>query len=222
MCFVCAPSQQSPIDIRDAYQTDFGPRGLKIGYTSKLKGKIAPKKEEKDKFYVKYEDVDNQDIKLAGQLFHVVEMHFHYYSEHWIDTKQFAMEAHIVNQNTVTGNRAVLGVMIEESSKARSSTSSKNLVHLDSKNKTNDGKPDHLIETNAKYWLPNNKESYYRYEGSLTTPEFDENVSWLVFSEPLVLSKKEIAVLRQWFGLSVRLPQPINRRYILSNVKKRA
>ena len=216
MCFVCCPSQQSPIDIltESVYQTSFSRRGLRIGYTNTVKAKVKPKDDEH--FLVEFTPSPKQDIKLNDQTFYLLQFHFHAYSEHWVDSCQFPMEMHIVNQNSNTGELAVLGVLIETENKKNKATHS----GLITRDKYED--LPFTINTKPKDWLPKRSDQYFRYEGSLTTPEFDETVSWLVFANPIVLPSAEIQLLRKYFGLDVRSPQPINRRYVLSNTASRA
>ncbi len=224
MCFVCSPSQQSPVNIVDdhVYATNFAARALKrLKVPAKKSAKIKPKKENPPVYYVKFDQENGGSIQLNRQTFHLVEFHFHEASEHWIRNKQYPLELHIVFQNG--SGRAVLGVMIERL--AGKATNRK--TRLVKETTVPDGydseaelleppQLEKLIDVNPFNWLPENKTSYFRYDGSLTTPEFDENVSWLVFHDPISLTDKEIKLLRTHFGLSARNPQPLNRRYMLS------
>ena len=216
MCFVCCRSQQSPIDIlaMDVYETSFLNRGLRIGYTASASAKVKPK--DKEHYYVEFTPSPKQDIKLNCQSYFLLQFHFHAHSEHWINSYQFPMEMHIVNQDSTTGDLAVLGILIESANR-KNKVSHKGLITND----PSSGLP-FSINTKPKDWLPKQSNQYFRYEGSLTTPEFDETVSWLVFEKPIVLDPKEIRLLRKYFGLSVRSPQPINRRYVLSNSASRS
>ncbi len=210
MCFICSPSQQSPIDIlpEHTYETSFSNRGLRVGYNSNVKASVKPKE---DHFMVEYTQSASQDITLNNQKFHLMQFHFHEYSEHWIDSYQYPMEMHIVNKSSTSKNLAVLGIMIESENKKRKATHS-GLITGDMSKKL-----PFTINMKPKEWLPKQINQYFRYEGSLTTPEYDETVSWLVFANPIVLPAPEIRLLRKYFGLSVRFPQPMNRRYVLSN-----
>ena len=213
MCFVCCPSQQSPIDIlpEHTYDTALGGRGLRIRYSGTAKAKVKPKDEEH--YYVEFSPSPTQDVILNTQSFYLLQFHFHAYSEHWIDSYQYPMEMHLVNQNSTTGDLAVLGVMIESESKKNKVTHSGLITGEPS------GNLPFTIDMKPKSWLPTDVGRYFRYEGSLTTPEYDENVSWSVFANPIVLKAAEIRLLRKYFGLSVRSPQPMKRRYVLSNRK---
>ncbi|KAG8236519.1 hypothetical protein J437_LFUL012805 [Ladona fulva] len=37
---------------------------------------------------------------------------------------------------------------------------------------------------------------YYTYLGSLTTPEYNENVTWILFPDPVPVSRRQIAEFR--------------------------
>ena len=214
MCFICSPSQQSPIVILPelTYETSFSSRGLRVGYNNSVKAKVKPKGSH---YMVEYTVSPKQDILLNNQTYHLLQFHFHAYSEHWIDSHQFAMEMHIVNQHCTTGALAVLGIMIESENKKNKATHA-GLITGDS----NEDLP-FTINMKPKDWLPKQINQYFRYEGSLTTKKYDETVSWLVFANPIVLPGAEVRLLRRYFGLEVREPQPINRRYVLSNQTSR-
>jgi carbonic anhydrase len=67
--------------------------------------------------------------------------------------------------------------------------------------------------------LPHEHESF-RYRGSLTTPNFDEPVHFIVLAAPLELSRRQIADFRGFFeeGNS-REVQPLNDRQVLSDAE---
>lgn len=46
--------------------------------------------------------------------------------------------------------------------------------------------------------LPKNKASYFRYDGSLTTPGCGEAVVWSVFEESIPISIDQVCVLSNW------------------------
>lgn len=41
-------------------------------------------------------------------------------------------------------------------------------------------------------FLPKNRSKFYTYEGSLTTPDCNENVGWIVFEEPILINKDQV------------------------------
>lgn len=43
--------------------------------------------------------------------------------------------------------------------------------------------------------LPANKDDFYRYSGSLTTPTCDEVVTWTVFKDPITISSAQVTII---------------------------
>jgi carbonic anhydrase len=64
--------------------------------------------------------------------------------------------------------------------------------------------------------IPNGKE-YYRFNGSLTTPPCSEGVRWIVMSQPLEISQKQIEMFMKAMGnhSNNRPIQPANARPVL-------
>ncbi|XP_054899431.1 carbonic anhydrase 4a isoform X2 [Poeciliopsis prolifica] len=170
------------------------------------------------------------------QTYKAVQLHLHwgkdgrFGSEHTIDGEQYPMELHIVhikNQyaDLKTALRdpegiAVLGFFYEESN-------SPNRMY------------DNIIEgvksiaaKNVSFSLPSislaqlippeqKLTSYYRYEGSLTTPPCSEAVVWTVFKTPIPLSKDQIKAFStvhfhdgKWMVNNFRPVQPLHGRLV--------
>lgn len=204
--------QQSPIHIESPVVTKYA-KPLKIRWSKHLDGTLKP---HHGKVQVVFSGDKNERVSFDGRDFQIVQLHFHHKSEHWIKGKQFQMELHIVHQNCDPndGKLAVLGIVIEADNSAKTRPSLIDLMEAMSKDATCECME---FKTNPHEWLPANTQHYYRYEGSLTTPEYDEIVSWIVFKEPLKLPRKEINKLVRCAAEPARLPQPLNRRFVLSN-----
>jgi len=171
------------------------------------------------------------------------QLHFHWGdsekkgSEHQIDGKAFPMEAHLVHFNTKYTNLtsavkendglAVLGFFfeIDEDGKDYEIFKKLNTPLKTVKPKTNTKK--RIQHFNLKKFLPDNpeKEDFYRYTGSLTTPGCNEVVTWTVFKDPLKLPKELMDEFRkQKIGdqktnlvNNFRKVQPLNGRTISAN-----
>jgi carbonic anhydrase len=59
------------------------------------------------------------------------------------------------------------------------------------------------------------KRSYYRYEGSLTTPPCDESVDWFVLTEPIHVAEADINSFARLYPQNARPVQKDNRRFVL-------
>lgn len=207
-------SQQSPINLQNPVVTDFGKDGLQIKWQKSAIGHI---KKDDHGVQVVFGADERQYVLLNRRKYHLVQFHFHHPSEHWIDGKQQTMELHVVHQHIEDGTRVVVGIFIEPTDEGatvpdlfgqiKAFAAERALV------------PEKHTTTNPLAFLPKDTEHYYRYEGSLTTPEYDENVSWVVLKEPLRLPKKEVVEMIKLFQHPARLPQPLNRRFLLANFR---
>jgi carbonic anhydrase len=68
------------------------------------------------------------------------------------------------------------------------------------------------IDPNAL--LPKRR-SYYRYEGSLTTPPCSETVDWMLLTDPIQVAEAEIAAFAKLYAMNARPVQKANRRFVL-------
>jgi len=64
--------------------------------------------------------------------------------------------------------------------------------------------------------LPANH-SFYTFPGSLTTPPCSENVTWLVLTKPMTLSKEQIEKFAAIYPDNARPVQPLNGRSVLES-----
>ena len=167
-------------------------------------------------------------IIIDGHHYTLKHFQFHARSEHWIDGRDYPMEVHLVHvisdqQNedlppTLTATKpapnslAVIGVMIKE------------------------GHPNELIKDlwsevpkygdaplrykipgqNASAFLPPvGKRSFFRYNGSQTTPPCTENVLWTVMTEPIEFSKDQIDTFKKLYPSNNRPVQKTHQRFVL-------
>ncbi|MEO8131377.1 MAG: carbonic anhydrase family protein, partial [Bryobacteraceae bacterium] len=122
----------------------------------------------------------------ASDEYQLVQFHFHAPSEHTIDGKRAAMEAHLVHRNQL-GDLAVVGVLMNLAQDSALLVDS--IIKL-APLTVGEGKQEG-VTLNARRLIPENK-SYYMYSGSLTTPPCTEGVRWFVMRDPIAVSPQAV------------------------------
>ena len=148
-------------------------------------------------------------IVLNGHEYELKQFHFHAPSENHIDGKSYPLEAHFVHADK-DGHLAVVGVMLAES--GNNAVIGKLWEHMPA----NAGDKNELPwKIDGELLLPNDR-SYYRFNGSLTTPPCSEGVTWLVMKTPVAISSAQLEAFTTVMGEDNNRPlQAINARPIL-------
>lgn len=164
-------------------------------------------------------------------IFH--SLHFHWGStkdrgsEHQVNGQSFALEMHLVHYNAKydfskaiknSDGLAVLGVLFKESS---SNDKAIGMIANNLDKVINKDAVATVSNANLKLidLLPNT-DTFLRYQGSLTTPDCNEIVTWTVFGTVKEISKEQLDKFRQLMGShgslnnNYRPPQPLNNRKI--------
>jgi len=191
--------QQSPIDIRDAVsktlpklEFKYNPSRIHLIYN----GHTIQENEDSGSFVI------DGDIRPKLEQFH-----FHSPSEHTVNGKQYPMEMHLVHK-APDGTVGVVAVFIEEGKHNRAFDP----VWF-SMPDANQPKRDSNVTIDTQALLPKNH-SYYRYDGSFTTPPCTEQVKWFVLTMPVNLSKEQIMRFRTVIDGNNRPIQARNNRTI--------
>lgn len=145
---------------------------------------------------------------LSGN-FTTAQFHLHWGSsdskgsEHKIDGKQYAAEIHFVSFNVKYANLttavkmsdglAVLGAFLEVSGNGNSYY---NKIFTPAAQLVNKSSTVNIPAFKLSDLLPADTSKFYRYPGSLTTPDCYESVKWTVFSDPIKVSSAQISGLR--------------------------
>ena len=152
---------------------------------------------------------ENNKMILGEAEYRLVQFHFHTPSEHQFNGQPYAMELHLVHQNE-NSQLAVLGLMIQEGKKNENLQAVWDMLP---KEKTEQDLP--IGEPiNLEALLPE-ADSFFHYDGSLTTPPCTEDVKWVVFEQPIEMSKEQIEAFQQIFPANHRPVQPLNEREII-------
>lgn len=192
-------ARQSPIDITGAE----GEKLPAIGFAYKpTKLKL---RNNGHTVQVDYEK--GSSITIGKEKYQLAQFHFHNPSEHTLGGKAFANELHLVHKSA-KGGLAVVGVLLEEGGE---NAAFKNIFANLPKNA--DETIDANVAISAESLLPVDK-TYYRYDGSLTTPPCSEGVNWFVLKTPVQLSKEQLAAYDSIFKKTNRPVQDKKGRKI--------
>lgn len=137
-------------------------------------------------------------LAVGSKIYRLTQLHFHHPSEHTLNKEAFPLEAHLVHAAS-DGAKLVVAILIKPGDPSLALPS---------------------IADNGHPWvdpallLPVDH-SYYRYNGSLTTPPCSEGVTWLVMKSPIEMSQPQLAALSEDVENTARPTQPANGRFIL-------
>ncbi|KAJ8343705.1 hypothetical protein SKAU_G00310340 [Synaphobranchus kaupii] len=192
---------------------------------------------------VEYADTEQGPGIYRGPLsdaYRLKQFHFHWGhkdwhgSEHTVDGKTYTSELHLVHWNAskyqtfreavaAPDGLAVLGVFLETGEEHQSLhkiTDALSMVKFKGSNAD-------LKDFNPKCLLPKSL-NYWTYSGSLTTPPLHESVTWIVFEEPIEVSKKQMEKFRmllfseeeedeKLMENNFRPPQPLKGRKVCAS-----
>ena len=150
----------------------------------------------------------DNSITVRNSTYKLLQFHFHTPSEEMVNTKRYAMVAHLVHKNAV-GQLAVVSVLMEQGEPSSFIDKVWTYMPLDTNDRVR--MPDNLVDMNEI--LPADKR-YYQYFGSLTTPPCTEGVLWLVIKQPLRISPEQFKLFSQQFPFNARPVQPVNGRLV--------
>jgi carbonic anhydrase len=166
-------------------------------------------------------EITKKGLKLN---YYLTDIHFHVKSEHTIDNLKHDLEIHMVhslatndkdiNENnlTVYNKYLVIAILFK----------SHKYIHNKEIEKLNLSSFD-IIENNFdinSFVKDLNKNSYFHYEGGLTTPTCDETVNWIVIEKPFIIGEDQLSdfwnVFRKYnyvYG-NARNTQKLNERKV--------
>lgn len=151
---------------------------------------------------------DGSTLTVGDARYTLVQFHFHRPSEHLIGGKDFPMEAHFVHRNAA-GGLGVVGVLM------RPGRANKVFAKIVATMPAQEGPPvkaDPAIDPNLLLPI---RRSYYRYEGSLTTPPCSETVDWMLLTVPMQVAQADIDAFAKLYPMNARPAQKLDRRFVL-------
>ncbi len=205
-------TQQSPIKIitKEAYYSpDLAPLVFRYQKVSgRLKGHDLILDRDGPPCFCVFEGMDCRLLKL----------HFHAPAEHRIDGPAQNLELHLVHEITEYPDQypsayLVVGILLHPTCHSAPRPEPLSLTPwLAEHVKTSRGKGGE-ISLDPSVYLPDDQ-AYFRYEGSLTTGDFDELVAWVVLRD---VKEIRTASPLELDPEAARLVQPIARRFVLKS-----
>lgn len=193
--------QQSPIDLAGGIKADLPDLGLDWkpqAYVVTNNGHT-----------IQAEAAPGSSLKLDGDVFGLVQFHFHTPSEHALKGKRSALEAHFVHANG-KGQLAVVGMLMKA---GRPNASFAAVMAAAPKQ---EGRQTAPAPIDPNLFLPADR-GFFCYEGSLTIPPCSETVNWNVFRQEIEVAEADINAFRVLYPMNARPLQPVNRRFLLRN-----
>jgi len=150
-------------------------------------------------------------LSRGASRYELLQYHFHHPSEHLVEGKHFAMEAHFVHKNIENDDLGVLGVLLVPG--AANAT----FAQLATAFPAQAGTEVTVATVDVNGLLPATL-GYWYYEGSLTTPPCSENVDWMLAMQSLEVAETDIAKFAVLYPTNARTIKPSNRRLVLSSL----
>lgn len=159
---------------------------------------------------IQYDFDEGDDLNFRGETFELKQIHFHEPSEHTLNGVRYPIEMHLVHYNNAVNEYVVLAVMGYEGSASDSYGFLEQYLPL----APGEMKPiDRAF--NLRNALPAKLTPRFHYRGSLTTPPCTENVNWVIFEEPFMLSHEQVVELKRLMPLNnYRDTQPLGNREV--------
>lgn len=204
----CDGNHQSPINIihkqADSVQ---GTSDLKIHYSPST----YIEKVENNGHSIQFNFEAGDSIHYKNDTYFLKQIHFHEPSEHKINGIIYPIEIHLVHVNK-NGQITVLGILGEEGDESHL------FEFLESFLPLKNGETKTIHQQLSLEYLFEHSQEYYTYGGSLTTPPCTENVNWVVFKHPIILSVEEVLKLKNNMPVNnYRNEQALNNRSVQFN-----
>jgi carbonic anhydrase len=191
----CASGQeQSPVDLAHRRIPVRRAQRLALSY-GETEGEIFD-----NGHTIEVETEGDNTLELDGEIFELLQFHFHTPSEHVVAGRGYDMELHLVHRSE-EGRLAVLGVFLK-----RGATSGA-LAPIFEQLPETVGPHTPLAEPFEPRELLPDSLRHRRYLGSLTTPPCSEGVYWMVLTEPITISDEHMARFDQIVRFNARPAQ---------------
>jgi len=191
--------EQSPVDLQgavaarlDRLRIDWKPQAFAVannGHT--IQAAVEP----------------GSTLRIGDQSYELQQFHFHTPSEHALNGRKTAMEAHFVHAQP-SGRLAVVGVFLTGGGANAAFSKVMSVAPATV------GEAKLAAPIDLRALLPKGGPRY-RYEGSLTTPPCSEVVDWNIYGASVAVAQRDIDAFKKLFPDNTRPLQQLNRRFIL-------
>jgi carbonic anhydrase len=192
--------RQSPIDIRGGIKVDLDP--VKFDYRP-TQFRITD-----NGHTIQVDVAEGNTITLTGHRYQLQHLLFHRPAEVRVNGKAYDMAVHLVHKD-YDNNRLIIAVLLEQGSEHPLIQTLWN--HLPLEVGMDVAPPGLAID--LLNLLPTGRD-YYTHMGSLTIPPCTENVTWVVFKDPLQVSPQQIGIFARLYPNNARPVQPLHDRLI--------
>jgi carbonic anhydrase len=219
-------NQQSPVKIitAEAFPIKFGSDYLQFHYSKALPGKFGG-----DNFNVdppgNKEDHTPWTITVGGTQWLIRKIHIHKKAEHLLDSDTpRPFECHMLHSAAddpaATGDKLVIGVFTVPRAKAPRKKSIRLLneklcAAMQVKGGTTCCEMVHALDPDEFLPIKAKRSKWYRYEGSLTSWPFTEDVTWIVMREDAHVVTADFNEIDKGAEQEERPVFPLNRRFVL-------
>jgi len=159
---------------------------------------------------IMYEFDRGDELDFAGDTYDLLQIHFHEPSEHTLNGVRYPIEVHFVHYSADKEAYVVLALMGIEGA------ASESYAFLEQYLPLAPGQMKAIDRAfNLRAAMPWDLVPRYHYRGSLTTPPCTENVNWVIFETPFMLSHDQVMELQRLMPLNnYRGVQPLNGRSV--------
>lgn len=204
----CDGQNQSPVNIIEASTIlNPSPKDLNVMYSPTT----VLNKVENNGHSIQFDFNPGDSILYKHNTYLLKQIHFHEPAEHLLNGIKYPIEIHLVHvskDNAIT----VLGILGMEGKESQLFEFFESFLPLEN------GEEKIIDQSLDLTSLFPDLTDFYSYSGSLTTPPCTENVNWVVFKQPIIISLEEVLRLKENMPLNnYRNEQPVNDRIIYHN-----
>ena len=192
---------QSPVDIGNTQQTYLPP--LNFQYRTS----VLSINREAESLWIDYDS--GSYLNIRGKRYRFIGFDFHTPGEHTLNGERADMEIHLHHLDS-QGQRLIVAIPVV-SGHRNNITLARIWENIPKYNSIREYR---RVGINPMFLLPADR-SYALYSGSETKPPCEEDVLWIVFTNPLRVSAKDISDFHSILGNNARPLQPLNNRVIV-------